>query len=64
MIMINALQHMQRVVIWYMAHKVRAKVQSAAITALKLSLQQDFTKVIITIDHKQKVLRVSVCLLC
>ena len=54
--MVEALAIMQDVVIWYMAHQLRAKVQFNAIGKVKENLKIDQKQILVVMDHKQKIL--------
>ena len=57
--MIGCLEDLTEVTLYYMAHRVRAKVQQAAIDAIKQQLLTSTEYVLIVMDHKQKVLSMS-----
>ena len=54
--MIQLLPYIQEVVIWFMSHQLRVKVQFNAITKIKEELKTNPNHVLVVLDHKQKVL--------
>ena len=52
--MIQALPYIQEVLIWFMSHRLRAKVQFNAITKIKEELKTNPDHVLVVLDHKQK----------
>lgn len=54
--MLSAFHFIQKTVIWYMSHKLRAKVQFLAIAKIKGVVKTDRSCVLIVMDHKQKIL--------
>ena len=54
--MISSLSFLQDVVKWYMGHRLRATVQISGISKIKTSLKVNPNRVLVVMDHKQKVL--------
>lgn len=57
--MLSATATMQKTLVDYMAHCVRAKVQFAAIQETKAELKRDRSMALIVLDHKQKILPIK-----
>ena len=54
--MVSSLVYLQDVVKWYMGHRLRATVQFDGIAKIKASLKESNDRVLVVMDHKQKVL--------
>ena len=54
--MFAALPKLIYAVVYYMGHRLRAKVQFEEIERLKNELKQNPNRVLLVMDHKQKVL--------
>ena len=57
--MFDALPKLTYAVAYYMAHRLRARVQFHAIQNIKQKLRNDPSKVLIVMDHKQKILQMK-----
>ena len=57
--MFDALPKLTYAVAYYMAHRLRARVQFHAIRNIKQKLRNDPSKVLIVMDHKQKILQMK-----
>ena len=57
--MFDALPKLTYAVACYMAHRLRAHVQFHAIRNIKQNLRNNPSKVLIVMDHKQKILQIK-----
>lgn len=57
--MFRAIPKLTYALVYYMDHRLRAKVQFHEIEKIYNELKQDPTKVLIVMDHKQKLLQMK-----
>ena len=57
--MVDSLPNMTHVVVSYMNHRLRTKFQFPAISKIKNDLNNNPSKVIIVMDHKQNILQIK-----